>query len=239
MDTALSCLLLRLDRASPFGRALFDSLVTRIAERRKITSNVMKYLHTGGSNTIHPSLQSNTYETDSFITSLWERLNPVSAQEPVVVEEDHSPPDDLVEFLNWSLKRDCDPAPEAFARGPIGELHQELHDFKATRVRGPKLNRIYSFLKSIQVRSGKSERSFSVSGRFLNKLRCRMGDLTVGALTLLHYYLTVRGGAFHSFYLSTKHCDNPSVSYLNSRNDMHCGNLEKRGFLTSYDMIGG
>lgn len=107
---------------------------------------------------------------------------------PVVVEEDSAPPVDFEEYLNWTIRRKCDDVTINFARGTMGELQRELQDLKATRIRGPKLSRIFDFLKSIQVTSVESERSFSVSGRFLNKLQCKMGDLTVGALALLHYF---------------------------------------------------
>lgn len=70
----------------------------------------------------------------------------------------------------------------------IKELRDEMRNFKKTKIRGVKLEMVYQNMKGIQVSSVESERSFSVAGRYCNKMRSSLGDESLNSLTLLHYY---------------------------------------------------
>ena len=69
------------------------------------------------------------------------------------------------------------------------DLDKELAHFRRTMIRGPILNMILSAIKSIQVTSVVAERSFSLAGRFVNKLRTKLSDDSINALVILkcHY----------------------------------------------------
>lgn len=194
MDAALSCLLYSIDKTCPFGAALHSALVTRINKRRTIVSNAMQYLHNGGTNIIHPDLKRDTKSNiEKFLVKLWGRMHPADAEEPEVVDLESE--ESLVELsfqqkLQRAIKEQC-AEPEMLnprGGGGMADLKRELQRFRRTSVRGPKLEMMMMNLKTIQVTSVESERSFSIGGRFCTKLRSRLGDNILSSLTMLHFY---------------------------------------------------
>lgn len=196
MDSALTCMLNNMNVDTPFGRALVDATIKRINERRTIASSVMQYLD-GGVNVLHPSFKGHSlYKMERFIFALWSRLHGVVNIDDAGDGDTNSNgntsgigPLNFMEMLRQTVRVECaERSQDVKGTGSADELKQELKNFKKTKVRGPKLDFIYNNMKNIQVSSVESERSFSVSGRFCNKLRSSVGDDALSALTMLFYY---------------------------------------------------
>lgn len=188
MDAALTCLLNSIVTTCPFGAALYAALVARINKRRTIASNVMQYLHNGGINGIHPEFKTNTRaQMEKFVVELWTRTNPDQLMDVAVIEDEVPPPN--LNFKERMRKTIQDHCAEPEVPG-VGQrvLKKELIQFRKSRVRGPILERLYIYLKSIPATSVEAERNFSTGGRFCSKLRSRLGDVCLSALTMLHFY---------------------------------------------------
>lgn len=190
MDAALTCLLNSIDKSYPFGAALHKALVTRINKRRTIASNVMQYLHNRGSNQIHPEMKTNTRaQMEKYLLDLWTRTNPGQADEEEIVTIDEHVELNFSQRLRRAILEQCaEPEVANNAGGAAQDLKGELMNFRRTHIRGPKLERSYLYLKTVQVTSVEAERSFSIGGRFCTKLRSRLGDECLSALTMLHFY---------------------------------------------------
>lgn len=195
MDTALTCMLNAISSEAPFTKALFETTKARIRERRTIVSSVLQYLHNGGLNILHESFESySQLQIDKFILKNWQRLHgdPNTSSQILHEEEPASPANcSNLEQLQQQVKDQCMDNKEIIqggGGGTVQDLKNELKVFKKTRVRGPKLEDLYRNLKGIQISSVESERSFSVAGRFCNKFRSSLGDKSLSALTMLHYY---------------------------------------------------
>lgn len=90
-----------------------------------------------------------------------------------------------IDHWRQAAKKNCqENTQDEAGRGTMSELKV----FKKTKIRGVKLKFINSNLKNIQVTSVESERSFSVAGRYCNKLRSCLGDESLNQLTMFHYY---------------------------------------------------
>ena len=63
-----------------------------------------------------------------------------------------------------------------------------MSHFEDEGVRGKYLQQVYDLLLTIRPTSIESERASSVAGIILNKLRCRMDDITLDALCFLRGY---------------------------------------------------
>ena len=185
MDAAITCLLNSLDNGNPFEAALQASLIKHIQKRRHPFANVLQYLHNGGRNNIHESISYNNMQIiEGSIRSLW---NTMTKEEVAVQQEDETfeEPHDFRSQMAQMTKEHCTEV-ETSAMGKLSsDLDQELLHFRRTTIRGPILNQVVGAIKSIQVTSVEAERSFSLAGRFVNKLRTRLADETISALVIL------------------------------------------------------
>lgn len=197
MDSALSFMLKKMKVDTPFGRALFNSTIKRINERRTIASSALQYLHDGGANVLHPSFKVHSmFKIEQFIVALWNRLHGEENLDGAGDENINSTsstqiagPTNFMEMLRQTVKGECEERSQGEnGSGSLHELKQELKNFKKTKIRGPKLEFLYTNMKNLQVSSVESERSFSVSGRLCNKLRSSLGDDALSALTILFYH---------------------------------------------------
>jgi len=68
------------------------------------------------------------------------------------------------------------------------KLKKEFQIFKSTGNRTENLEKLCNALDRIQPTSTESERTFSVAGNFLSKLRCKLSDKSLSALVFLKYY---------------------------------------------------
>lgn len=196
MDAALTFMLNNMSVSTLFGRALFDATVKRINERRTIASSVMQYLD-GGVNVVHPSFKSHSvFLIERFIVALWNRLHGKQNIDGNGDEEVNNNPNeeaigpvDFMEMLRRTVRAECEErTQDVKGADSLNELKQEIKNFRISKVRGPKLNFLFTNLKNVLVSSVESERSFSVSGRFCNKLRSSLGDETLSSLTMLFYH---------------------------------------------------
>lgn len=154
---------------------------------------MLQYLHNGGLNILHESFEGySQLQIDKFIFKNWQRLHGDPNSSSQILFEESSPANcSYLEQLQQQVKDQCMDNKEIIQRGGGGtaqDLNNELKVFKKTRVRGPKLDDLYRNLKGIQISSVESERSFSGAGRFCNKFRSSLGDKSLSALTMLHYY---------------------------------------------------
>ena len=67
-------------------------------------------------------------------------------------------------------------------------IKQEMNLFEATRKRPTKLEHLFNALLSIPPTSVKAERAFFAAGLFVIKLRSRLSDKSLNALTFLRSY---------------------------------------------------
>ena len=67
-------------------------------------------------------------------------------------------------------------------------IKQEMNLFEATRKRPTKLEHLFKALLSIPPTSVGAERAFSAAGLFVTKLRSRLNDKSLDALTFLRSY---------------------------------------------------
>ena len=68
-------------------------------------------------------------------------------------------------------------------------IKRQMVDFEATQIRPKLLEKIYQALLTIQATSVESERGFSATNLFVNKLRTSLDDSSVDNLCFLHSYL--------------------------------------------------
>lgn len=132
-----------------------------------------------------------------YIVKIWQRLNG-QPQVDAMGEDEVNLTDNAVEtppkinflqHLQQAVKKQCEDKERKESGGDtIKELRDEMRSFKKTKIRGVKLEMMYHNMKGIQVSSVESERSFSVAGRYCNKMRSSLGDESLNCLTLLHYY---------------------------------------------------
>ena len=69
-------------------------------------------------------------------------------------------------------------------------IKQEMNLFEATRKRPTQLELLFNALLSIPPTSVEAERAFSAGGLFVTKLRSRLSDKSLNALTFLRSYHT-------------------------------------------------
>lgn len=73
-----------------------------------------------------------------------------------------------------------------FSSDLFGQVTREVSTFESDGVRGKHLQACYDFLMSIPPTSVESERAFSASGLICTKLRTRLNDDTIDALSFLN-----------------------------------------------------
>ena len=76
-------------------------------------------------------------------------------------------------------------------RNLLMAIKQEMKLFEANKSRGFHLQLAYTYLKSIPPTSVESERVFSASGYFCNRIRSRLGDITLDRLSFLRSYFQI------------------------------------------------
>lgn len=140
----------------------------------------------GATSYIRASFETSTIdEMEKFIIEFSKRTN----QDPDLptietVPNDEPQSGEFKDRLEKAIKEHCtEPAIEVNAN-----LRAELRRYRREKKRGPKLEVLYSNFRSIQVTSVEAERNFSLAGRFCSKLRSKLGDASLSALTMLHYY---------------------------------------------------
>lgn len=194
MDAALTFMLNSMETDSPFGGALYEATVRRVNERRTIASSALQYLHHGGANDIHHSFKSHSVaEVERFILLTWNRLHGQGDIEDVETQGSDcgiETADNYMDKLRRAVKDQCEEvAQDQSGRGGTSEeLKTELKLFRKNRIRGAKLEFLYTNMKSIQVTSSVGlEKSFSVAGtaRYGNKLRSSLSDESLYALTMM------------------------------------------------------
>ena len=78
-------------------------------------------------------------------------------------------------------------------------IKQEMNLFEATRKRPTKLEILFKALLSIPPTLVEAERAFSAAGLFVTKLRSRLSDKSLNALTFLHSYY-MKNKSFLAFF---------------------------------------
>lgn len=196
-DLAFDFLLQNLPVDHEFGAKLYKSLVKRINERRTVQSEVLYFLHYANQKKPHFELKTASKSTIlKFLNKLWTRGHPA---DEVTLEDS----DEEVEMLpeKDSSERNLDfatrmsnavekalvvetPPPKADDNLKTA-LEKEYNEFCTRQIRGPKLEWCYKSLLTITPTSVEAERNFSASGRFCNKIRSRIGDDSLKALSML------------------------------------------------------
>jgi len=216
-DTALNFALDKLDSANtPISLELAVALRRRIKERRTEASGVLNYLHTG--NRTDETLDQNVFSTPpkkriaEIITDFVARLNPeipyAQGDAPVnqndgddvsIVETPGSEPptkrkkiqsEDQHE-LNLALKKVKENSVKPLTvenHNLLASVKKEMTLFEANKSRGFHLELAYKYMKTIRPTSVESERVFSASGYFCNKIRSRLGNTTLDELSFLRTY---------------------------------------------------
>lgn len=192
MDTALALLIERTPTTSLFSKALRNALIKRISERRGIASCALQYLLNGYTNKLPECFKkSSREEIEAYILAVYKRwtttVDPERADD-IILGDDEEPeePDDFAKALQQRLESQSKESEKNIPK-PLG-IHEELLNFYLTKIRGPILEAIFKNLKSIQVTSVESERSFSAAGRTCSKYRTRLDDTTLDAILFLMFY---------------------------------------------------
>lgn len=198
-DSILACLLNHIDLDTELGRLLNNALILRINERRSESSKALQILHNRGQTPLHNSFGKMTRpEFKVFIEALcsrWEEQSPAEINTSTSDMESsfdvsYPGPDNFIALAQAAINRDCKTS-KATSKEDCVET--ELVLFLSTGTRGPILNRCYDSLKTIQATSAEAERSFSAAGNMVTKLRSRLGDDAISALSMMrHYFLSLQ-----------------------------------------------
>lgn len=196
-DVTLSCMLRILQNGDNLSQKLKEKLTERILERRTIISGTLSYLHFGkklpkGSIFTNASPQSLT----KFILDILERLTP---EEEDVESSSESEPDNemsadamikmnqkIQEEINMHFtKNKSDIVNVNNTKNRKKALKREIAIFDDSGIKGPLLSLTYELLLTVKPTSVESERAFSSTTFFCNKLRTRLNDDSLDHLCFL------------------------------------------------------
>lgn len=194
-DASLQFMLNELSKQNgSISASLKDELIKRITERRSTMSSVLQYLHCRAAfskksydKEVFKVLNKNSIH--AFILKLLQRLYP-EIEDVNNLNDTLSDEDDIIIPIEDRLRAAI--SDKLNERSNIQEcndidsiIKQELCLFEASNKRGKYLQMAYEFLLTIPPTSIDSERAFSVAGGVCTKIRNRLEDNTLEALTCL------------------------------------------------------
>lgn len=194
-DLIFSTLLNAIPTNGEFEGLMHGALVTRINQRRNMTSIALMFLHSNNQIVLNENLETaNSSEISEFLSSLYKRTHP--SAEPVAEEREDSL-DSIIFDEGEDLEFEAvlnKTTEKAFAinlnntidpHSITDNIKKEMDVFTATGSKGSMLKFCYEALSTIQPTSCENERNFSAAGLIVNKLSTRLGDKSINALTML------------------------------------------------------
>ena len=192
------------DQNTEFSKLLYEALHARISHRRNGTMIALmrhvedpSLIYEKESDTCHglfevPSRNSIINLADVMFSRLYpsqtdtnEVLNPDPDCLDVQPIFSTPPKANLQKFLKRKRRKLSEAATNK------SSFKQELNFYEKSGQRSPRLELLYTAIKSSRATSVESERSFSGLGRFLTKFRTRLSDRNLNCLLILrHYYLS-------------------------------------------------
>lgn len=205
-DVLLEELLVQLQsQKSSIGKKLFDSVSNRVNERRlpKIAS-IALYLNDPSSYSKVIKSKKLTYCTKDQVmeesVKLLKRLHEnthvqLSSQESNVEEiednRDDDEPDTAQRFrnkVNAALKKITTEKKKEEGVVESASIKREFKAFETYGHESLNISRLKQIINSIRPTSTEVERTFSIAGKFVSKLRTRMADVAVNACVFLKSY---------------------------------------------------
>ena len=211
-DAALNALLEHLQsQETDISRRLYFSLITKLKERRTIVSDVLKYLHSGSTQSpIHSHLSTRPLSINRISKLIRFTINQGSNNN----RDDQVPRDDLLDFLEEEEENEKSPSKKRkededfrdFLNKAVdssmepkfsnanqsessvsAELTTELDLFATSNgsQRGKHLEFAFKSLLAISPTSVESERAFSSASYLCNKFRSKLSDENICTLVSL------------------------------------------------------
>jgi hAT family C-terminal dimerisation region len=187
---------------SPLSNALKIKMVERIKQRRTTNSDLFQYLSNSDQvyNHDHGIFNKKLSKTElaKAISNLVTRLMSENTEETTddieVLQEESQPIPSvnlsLKERLNFAIKQQKQimPTEKSSPKELLKTIKREMEYFETIKERGKYLKLAYNYLATIQPTSVESERSFSAAGLICSKIRSRMNDDTLDAISFLRAY---------------------------------------------------
>lgn len=186
-DVAIACLL---DKGIPrdlLGMKMIDRLTARISERRTEVSDVLCYLGEISS-PFKPKLTEKGIH--DFILKFYVRSAPESTSDVDTNNNDdydhvQEQNDNFANILQKNLQIMKNPKRAKFDYDLKTVIFRECEVFQIMKEKGKHLKFVYESLRNIQCATVEAERTFSTSGRFVNKLRSRLSDEAINSIIIL------------------------------------------------------
>mgnify|MGYP002621116531 CR=1 FL=1 len=200
-DTTIKFMLRHLrQQDTGIASALAEAIHSRVLQRRTMASAVLQFLHDSTDTDSDDLPEASVKEVQKYVIRLVQRLTPDLSEEQQAGRD--SPAEDELacaeEAESINLKDTLEKAVFAAvkttqAREPIDskKLNQVVRNevlHLSTSGRGTVTGKAYGWLMSVVPTSVEAERVFSTVGNIVTKLRTRLGDRTVDALTFLKCY---------------------------------------------------